>query len=435
MKKTALLVTIFTVALTGLNYSAKAQNIMTDSISKKLNKIQSDIDLLKRVQISGYLQSQFQAVSSRGAASFEGGNFSANTDKRFMLRRTRVKIAYTTELTQFVFQIDGTEKGIAIKDMFLKITEPRLKAFSLTAGCMNRPFGYEIPYSSSMRESPERGRMSQIVMPGERDLGLMITFQMPKTSPLNFLKIEGGMFNGTGSGAVDFDYKKDFIGNVGINKKTKNEKINYAIRTSYYNGGFRQGTSKVFSIAKDSLGLNAFSQNNDTINFGAIGKRQYSGLDAQVNIAWPIGLTTIRAEYIQGKQPGTSSTNISPAAQPTGDTYKRNFNGAYFYFLQNIGQSKHQLVIKYDWYDPNTNVKGNEIGSKVNGPSGKTFVATGASDIKYSNVGIGWIYHWDTNVKITAYYNTVTNETSKSLVNWGKDLKDNVFTLRFQYKF
>lgn len=435
MKKTILLGAISMIALMGLNQSATAQESPLDTLTNAVNKIQGDIDLFKRIQITGYLQPQFQYIESRGGASYEGGNFNANTDKRFMLRRARVKIAYTTELSQFVFQIDATEKGLAIKDMYAKFTEPKLKAFSLTAGCMNRPFGYEIPYSSSMRESPERGRMSQIVMPGERDLGLMITFQMPKTSPLNFLKIEGGMFNGTGSGAVDFDYKKDFIGNIGIAKTTKNEKVNYAVRTSYYNGGVRQGTSKVFTISKDSLGLNAFSQYKDTANFGAIGKRRYNGVDAQVNIASSVGITTIRGEYIQGIQSGTSSTTASPAAQPTGDTYKRNFNGAYFYFLQNIGQSKHQLVIKYDWYDPNTNVKGDAIGSKVNGPTGKTFVATGANDLKYNTVGIGWIYHWDANVRITAYYSTTTNETSKNLTNWGKDLKDNVFTLRFQYKF
>ena len=37
-----------------------------------------------------------------------------------------------------------------------------------------RPFGFEINYSSSDRESPERGRKSQILMKGERDLDFKI---------------------------------------------------------------------------------------------------------------------------------------------------------------------------------------------------------------------------------------------------------------------
>ena len=37
-----------------------------------------------------------------------------------------------------------------------------------------------------------------------------------------------------------------------------------------------------------------------------------------------------------------------------------------FLFLQNLGSTHHQIGIKYDWYDPNTEVKGTEIGSAGN---------------------------------------------------------------------
>lgn len=434
MKKTILFGVVSAVLLSK-NTSTRAQENPWDTLTTSIQKIQNDMDLFKRIKISGYIQPQFQYIDSLGAPTFAGGNFHANTDKRFMLRRARIKITHTTSLSEYVFQIDAIERGFTIRDMYLKLTEPWIQAFSLTFGCMNRPFGFEVPYSSSNRESLERGRMSQIIFPGERDLGAMLTFQMPKTSRFNFLKIEGGMFNGTGAWAVDFDYQKDFIGNIGINKTTKNEKINYTARVSYYNGGFRQGTSKVFKIASDSLGLNAFLQNKDTVNYGAIGKREYVGFDAQVNIDWIAGITTLRGEFIQGQQPGTSSTSISPSTQPTVDTYIRNFNGAYFYFLQNIAQTKHQLILKYDWYDPNTDVEGDDIGKTVTPKTGKTFARTNATDIKYTTIGVGWAYRWNTQIKFTAYYDMVTNETSKNLTRMSKDLPDNVLTLRLQYKF
>ncbi|MEK6615058.1 MAG: hypothetical protein AABZ32_02940, partial [Bacteroidota bacterium] len=85
--------------------------------------------------------------------------------------------------------------------------------------------------------------------------------------------------------------------------------------------------------------------------------------------------------------------------------------------------------------DPNTDIAGDEIGKSVTAPSGKTFAKTGKQDLKYSTIGIGWVYRWDTNVKFTAYYDMVTNETSKNVSGATKDLKDNVFTLRVQYKF
>ncbi|NJK98451.1 MAG: hypothetical protein HC905_29190 [Bacteroidales bacterium] len=110
-------------------------------------------------------------------------------------------------------------------------------------------------------------------------------------------------------------------------------------------------------------------------------------------------------------------------------------SGGYVYFLQNIFQSRHQLVVKYDWYDPNTDVSGNEIG--------RAGSLTGAADVKFTTLGLGWIYRWNSQVKITAYYDVVTNEISNAsaaigkntLNTWAEDRKDNVFTLRVQYKF
>ncbi len=442
LKKATLVITLF--ALFGnIVKSQEVEQSPIDTIAASVQKLQAEFGILKKLKISGYVQAQFQASDSMGASSFAGGNFPTNSDKRFMVRRGRLKAAYDNGLSLFVLQFDVTEKGMGIKDAYMKITEPWMNAVSLTTGVFDRPFGFEISYSSSSRETPERTRLFQTIFPGERDLGAKITIQAPKTSKWNFLKIEGGLFNGTGGTASDFDYKKDFIGNIGINKTTKNEKINYAVRASYYNGGYRQPTKYIYNgfetLTNGNLG---YSVDSTSTNKGKIAKREYLGADAQINIDFPFGLTSLRGEFIQGTQPGTSATSASPSADPgtitsfnssgvqvykNSDTYIRKFNGAYFYFVQNILQTKHQLVLKYDWYDPNTSVSGDEIGksgSKLNN-----------NDLKYTTIGIGWVYRWDANVKITVYYDLVKNETSKNLTGYTKDLKDNVFTLRIQYKF
>jgi hypothetical protein len=99
--------------------------------------------------------------------------------------------------------------------------------------------------------------------------------------------------------------------------------------------------------------------------------------------------------------------------------------------VQNIG-NKVQGVVKYDVFDPNTQVAGADIG--------RPGTNLNAADVKFSTLGLGLIYHWDENVKLTAYYDMVKNETINSaapasLGPYEKDLKDNIFTARVQVKF
>jgi hypothetical protein len=120
-----------------------------------------------------------------------------------MLRRGRIRFDYihfnlnNKPSIQFVFQFDGTERGVFIRDFWGRIFENKYKLFAFTAGMFARPFSYELNLSSSDRETPERGRMSQILMRTERDLGAMISFEpRKKDHPLRYLKIDAGFFNG-----------------------------------------------------------------------------------------------------------------------------------------------------------------------------------------------------------------------------------------------
>ena len=242
-----------------------AQDSPLDTLTSHVAGMRQEMDVLKRLKISGYMQAQFQLTDSGGSKGYAGGDFASGVDKRFQLRRARVKLQYDSPIndkgwstSQYVFQIDATQNGLTIKDMYLKFTDPWSGWFSLTAGMQNRPFGYEIPYSSGLRESPERGRMSQIIMPNERDLGAMITIQGPKISNWNWIKLDFGMFNGTGGPSAsantsDFDKYKDFIGHLGISKSTISELFKWGVGASYYSGGFRQDVADNYKIDVASL--------------------------------------------------------------------------------------------------------------------------------------------------------------------------------------
>lgn len=418
------------LTISGNQLRAQEENPETDTLVHAIEKLQTDLQLMNRLKITGYVQAQYQNADTAGIESFAGGNFGTNLDSRFTVRRGRFKLAYTNELSQYVIQVDVTEKGVGIKDAYATFTEPWLQTASFTGGVFDRPFGYEISYSSGNRESPERSRVYQSLFPGEREVGAKLTLLPPKTSRFYFFKIEGGLFNGSGPTAVEFDSYKDFIGHVTLFKNVMNENVSLSGGVSYYNGGWRQNTKYFYKMAGAGFV-------KDSTRIGNKVKREYVGVDAQVSIANnPLGITTLRGEYIQGQQPGTSTGSISPATQPAGDVYIRKMQGAYFYFLQNILETPNQLVFKYDWYDPNTKVRGNEIG--IAGSN------TSAADVKFTTIGLGWIYRWNSHIKITAYYDIVTNETSNApaaieknntLKTWAKDRKDNVFTLRLQYKF
>ena len=109
----------------------------------------------------------------------------------------------------------------------------------------------------------------------------------------------------------------------------------------------------------------------------------------------------------------------------TASMYSRHFSAGYVYFIQRIMTSKHEIAVKYEWYDPNTKVKAGDL----NGTNGMK-----EGEIKYTMLGVGYNLYLTPNVKFMFHYNMVTNETTK-ITGYKKDLKDNIFTARMQYRF
>ena len=138
-----------------------------------------------------------------------------------------------------------------------------------------------------------------------------------------------------------------------------------------------------------------FTVDSTETNRGSMPKREYFGADAQFSYDWLLGMTTLRGEYIFGTQPGTSKLNISPANRVIpdvgiNDTYVRSFNGGYVYFVQNILHSRHEIVVKYDFLDPNTDVKGTDAKSSVPYDESTIKTGLGGADVAYTTWGFGY---------------------------------------------
>ena len=385
------------------------------------------------IRMSGYIQSQFQVAQREGTKSYSGGDFSQFSKSRFMLRRARVKIDYflTTKdkypKALFTFQFDATERGVNVRDMFLRFYETKHHNFALTTGLFARPFGYEVNLGSPDRESPERGRMSQLLMKTERDLGAMVSFEpRKKDHPLRYFKLDMGLFNGPGLTApADYDSYKDFIARASFKPYQLGTHFILSAGCSYFNGGFLQNT-KYTNRVVNAGGVKTFITDSSLSNIDTKAPRRYAGADIQLKYKREAGYTEIRAEYWQGTQTATAASTETPATLLTEPSFTRKFNGAFIYLLHNIFNTHHQLCIKYDWYDPNTSLSGSDIG--------KAGTSLNATDIKYSTLGFGYNYYVNDNLRLLLWYEIITNE-STLLPAYNADVKDNLLTCRLQFRF
>lgn len=425
MKKLASL-----VAMTFIAFSALYSQSVTDSLKQEISKLKKDLTLFQRIKMTGYTQVQYQHAEEKGAKGFAAGNFPAQSQDRFVIRRGRIRMVFENfderglKTIETSIQIDGSEKGVSLRDIYGKALIPGTNFLYLQGGLFNRPFGYEIPFSSINRESPERARVIQILFPTERDLGFNVIIEPSKNSRLNFLKLEGGLFNGTGFNASEFDNAKDFIGRLTLKKTLNDGKLSLSGGGSVYRGKTLVTTPNVFYIKNGKY--------NVVVDSAAVNKKYLEkniwGLDAQATYKWSKDVsTTFRAEYLQGSQPGEGPSDITPTA-PGKDLYLHQFNSAIFCIVQSFnGKHKngHDFVLKYDWWDPDRDFAGTELNSDDD-----PLLTSG--DVKYSTLGLGYVYRASEQVKFLLYYDMVKNEET-AIQGFKEDLKDNVVTVRVQY--
>jgi len=396
-----------------------------EQLEQRTQLLENAVTTLQKFKVSGYIQTQYQyAETEADDKNFKLSNRANAIEKensedfgRLGVRRGRIKFTYEDGLVQGVFQPDFTEKGLSFKDVYISIKDPWFKSSSLKTGIFDRPFGHEIAYSSSRRESPERARIIQSLFPDERDLGAMLTLQASKTSPWSILKLEAGLFAGNGI-RPQISNRMDFIGHLSASKTFGNE-MSISGGVSTYLGGVLQSDSSVFTIQDKVFAL----ESKNGANVGSYAVRRYIGFDLQFAAMTAAGLTQIRGEYIFGRHPGNTdgAFDFKLAALPSGGMYMRNIAGGYVILTQDFGTTPFSAVVKYDWYNPNTDVSGNDIKGK--------------NEIALSNIGFGLLWRINSALKMTAYCDIVKNETTTGVKDYDRDRKDNVLTVRLQYKF
>lgn len=400
--------------------------IRIDSLARETATLDKIVRKLSNFKVSAYIQAQYQYGQSD--ASLKVGDKNEHPGKGFNrigIRRGRLKFEYNDGIGTGAVQIDANDKGVSFRDLYIGIKDPWTRRSQLLAGIFNRPFGYEIGYSTTGLESPERATIIQYFFPDERDLGAMLTLRTAQTSPLHFFRLDAGLFAGNSINR-ETDSRKDFIGRLGAEKPVGGWGV-WGLGASYYHGFVFNPTTEAYEWHDRRF------VKIDKGETGTYMKRQYIGFDGRFTFFHLLGKTSLRAETLFGTQPGTASSSRSPNSGtrpenlPENSLFKRPFLGYFFYLVHDFGRSPFSAVFKYDVYDPNTRVKGDEVGAGDN--------LTSKTDLAQRTFGLGALYRFNKHIRVQAYYEFNFNEQSSRVKGYEKNRKDNVFTLRLQYKF
>lgn len=454
MKKLSLITLMF---ISALFYNANAQDATlnekltevkdkVDGLTERMATAESDLSKLTKIKVSGYVQAQYQ--------SFE--NPSLQPDNYFSLRRVRVKFTYeAADGVKFVVCPDFGAGTYTLKDAYVVLNDHWSKSFSLWMGKFNRP-NYEVEYSSSQREVAERSAVIRTLYPGERAIGAKLEYN-PVNVPLH---LQFALLNG--ADGITINNASGTNLNSTENKDFDNFK-DIMVR-AYYNlslgnfGGLDFGAHGYFGSFKSNA-LKTLSSDYSTIKDVKLGdavKRNWVGGEFQL-FADVLGGLSVKGEYIAGKNASIGYAPIAAsgttAAVPGVANFQNNFSGYYLYFIKNLGK-KNQFALRYDYYDPNTDISGKDVTVKkytsVDATTLKNRVS-GKSDLATSTIGLALHHYFDDNLRITLNYDIVKNEKvgseglltesytnpdgTKGTLDYGKVINQNLLTLRIQAKF
>jgi len=433
------------------NETNATQGEKIDAVDGKLTGLEeafletkATVDALKKLKISGLVQAQAVFYTDTNIVS---AGARSQQQSLMQVRRGRLKATYDAgNGSVYVMQYNLNQTGLSAQDLYVKWDEPWLKTFSLQAGLQDIPFGYEVSYSSSVMEVLERSRFERNAMfKDEKDVGFILGIA-PAVPGLDAFGIKLAALNGYGLADATFD-PKCFVGRINVGKNFYDIGTGVDLGASYYADSRQNGVAAVRNKANTTDSIpSAYFEIDGSADFKKNGTfrkdvdAQVIGIDGQVaiDVSMVPGLAgaKLSGELYTGSAIGDATGNTRTAYGTT--LYKRELMGWYATYVQNIGKS-FQTVVRYDVYDPNTSVSGDEIGDKTaNGGKGN---GTSKADLAYDTWYFGLNVFLNGNTKVTLGYDLVKNETTKNLPsavpasNFTEEIKDDIVTLRAQFAF
>ena len=376
---------------------------LLEGLNEQLQAVQTDTDKLKRFKFTGYIQGRYDmSEASSDSVKVSGAPYTVTTpnQSRFYIRRARFKLTYdSSPWSQAVIYFDGgQDRFIRLLEAYVTLMDPWTANHDhqFTLGQFNVPFGYELERSSSLRELPERSRAENVLFPGERDRGIKLEQQW---TPI--VKTSLSVLNGAGINSVDFP-NIDPTRGKDITARARLVQGTVDAAASYYWG-------------KATTPLTGPDVVTDKTRFG---------VDTQGYWQLPrTGGGSLRFELYQGHDVNQDSVRVLVAAPTAGNPVRLLRPGAdpshfatdvlgwYVMLVQNVGD-RLQAAVRYDTYDPDTNVTHDQ----------------------YARWSFGVNAFYDGYTRLTLSYDAVTTQ---ALVGGGAytDPHDNLWTFQLQHKW
>lgn len=215
------------------------------------------------LRFSGYVQLDWVVHDQASQNEINHSTGAPLNQDRFNLRRAHLRAAAERGYLSGALEIDAnTNNGAQLRPINAELgvhwparEEPNLPRFSLVAGLIRIPFGFEVVESDSVRPFLERSTAARALFPGEFDLGarFQATYQ--------FFDLSLAVMNGHPLGDRSFpalapNDKKEVIGHLGVQARIAHGVLLAAGLSADTGAGFHEGngTSKDQLVWRDENG-------------------------------------------------------------------------------------------------------------------------------------------------------------------------------------
>ncbi|MBR1626590.1 MAG: hypothetical protein IJ681_05530 [Bacteroidales bacterium] len=372
------------------------------------------------LKITGYVQAQAEYAGKDALKVWTGAYDADKYDNNdhfltFGVRRGRIRATYSKNQAKLVIEFNTSESGVTPIKAYMGWDA--LPWLSVQAGLLNSFFGDELMYLSPLQETMDRTYLTHMMFPGLHEIGLKAIFKAPAESDFKGLKLELAAVSGNGISKTP-DGRIALESHLKYDRTTQDGFMKWGVGLSYYNGKVNNADSIFYTFEN-----NAWQGENVGLN--KKNKREYLGLDGQLTFFNDWGRSNLRGEYIFGTQPsvknGFEGAKNNQYNKDNAFSYNRKFQGYYLYYVQDLGRSKWQTVLKASYCDFNKDANGDNAATKF--------------DLSYQNYGFGLIFNPTKNVRLSAFYDWYINEESQSVIGYNKQVPNDVLTVRMQVSF
>ena len=385
------------------------------------------------LKLSGYVQLDWVLYNqaSRNEVNYSTG--APLNQERFTLRRGHLRVASDRGYLSGALEIDAnTNNGAQLRPINAELgvhwparEDRKLPRFSLVAGLIRIPFGFEVTELDSVRPFLERSTAARALFPGEFDLGARFQAQY------RFFDLSLAVMNGHPIGdrvfpALAPNQKKEIVGHLGVKGEVA-PRVSLAAGVSADTGsGFHEGsgTSKDRLVWRDENGDGIVQATEVQVIAGssATPSEQFHrfalGADARLGVRfgehWGLEL---RAELFRAIN---MDRGLEPADPVSAGHDLREF-GWYLGVTQEL--TRWGLVgVRYDRYDPDQDAREQQALEVV------------PRDRSYSTLSLLVMFRY-ADARLSLQYDRNRNALGRSQNGAPTSLASDALTVRAQLRF